>query len=76
MTCPKCNGITSVLDSRERYGKVYRRRECLNCGNRFSTHEIPIDTLNKQKSATYKKFNSLMDEIKRLRKVNWKRFRP
>jgi transcriptional regulator NrdR family protein len=64
MTCPKCYGMTAVKDSREREGKVYRRRECINCGNRFSTHEIPIDTLN----ATYKKINALICEINSLRK--------
>lgn len=44
MKCPKCNGPTSVKDSRD---YVYqdmettrRRRRCRKCGHRYSTVEI------------------------------------
>ena len=53
MKCPSCNGTRLlVTDSRqpkgqnaERYTYVpdnatYRRRECYDCGHRFSTYEI------------------------------------
>lgn len=44
MTCPKCGkGKTEVIDSRQsgQFGdSIYRRRACLECGQRFSTHEL------------------------------------
>jgi transcriptional regulator NrdR family protein len=43
MRCPLCHsGRLSVEDSRHRDGFVYRRRECRDCGHRFSTIEIPM----------------------------------
>jgi transcriptional repressor NrdR len=42
MRCPKCGGQDDkVIDSRtSREGStIRRRRECLNCGNRFTTYE-------------------------------------
>lgn len=40
--CPKCNGDTDVLDSRDReeLQLLYRRRRCKKCRHRFSTFEI------------------------------------
>lgn len=51
MECPYCGHTHSkVVDSRQRtdYG-VGRRRECLACGDRYSTTEIIVgwDTRNK-----------------------------
>ena len=42
MKCPKCGSKMWVIDSRERCGGVYRRREC-ECGNRVSSYEEIID---------------------------------
>jgi transcriptional repressor NrdR len=41
MTCPSCNGSTRVLESRraEDGRATRRRRECLDCGRRFTTFE-------------------------------------
>jgi transcriptional repressor NrdR len=40
MHCPYCNHQESkVIDSREATEGVRRRRECLQCGLRFTTHE-------------------------------------
>lgn len=42
MLCPFCqNTDTKVVDSRtvHRDGSIRRRRECLACGNRFTTYE-------------------------------------
>lgn len=40
MLCPKCSsGDTSVTDSRSDAGAIRRRRECNNCGVRFTTYE-------------------------------------
>lgn len=43
MKCPKCGNETKVIDSREvNADSVRRRRECLECGYRYTTiEEIP-----------------------------------
>ena len=47
MLCPVCRGpSTKVLDSRDsRDGGIRRRRQCLDCGHRFSTRERVETTL-------------------------------
>ena len=43
MRCPYCQYTESkVIDSRptEEGEKIRRRRECLNCGKRFTTYEV------------------------------------
>lgn len=41
MRCPFCGyEDTKVIDSRPSEGKKRRRRECTQCGKRFTTHEI------------------------------------
>lgn len=41
MKCPFCGyEDTKVIDSRPAEGKIRRRRECTNCGKRFTTYEI------------------------------------
>ena len=40
MDCISCNGKTKVTDVRNRNGKRYRRRTCLECGERFTTYEL------------------------------------
>ena len=44
MICPHCqNDRSRVVDTtHDTKGGVRRRRECLNCGTRFSTYERPI----------------------------------
>lgn len=44
MQCPYCKNKTSkVIDtSHDSRGGVRRRRECVKCGQRFSTYERPI----------------------------------
>lgn len=40
MRCPKCQSESSrVVDSRQADNMIRRRRECENCGNRFTTFE-------------------------------------
>ena len=40
MLCPYCGHNDSrVIDSREATGGIRRRRECLQCGLRFTTYE-------------------------------------
>lgn len=44
MTCPVCNsGRTSTTDSRKTGHGIRRRRQCLDCGLRFSTMEIEME---------------------------------
>jgi transcriptional repressor NrdR len=51
MKCPKCGSEKSkVINSRkhEEYAReesIYRRRECLKCGFRFSTYELRADQI-------------------------------
>ncbi|KRQ86574.1 Transcriptional repressor NrdR [Caloramator mitchellensis] len=54
MKCPFCNSLDNkVLDSRptEDNTSIRRRRECLNCGKRFTTYEkvedIPVYVVKK-----------------------------
>ena len=44
MRCPYCNNQSSrVIDtSHDNRGGVRRRRQCENCGQRFSTYERPV----------------------------------
>jgi transcriptional repressor NrdR len=40
MHCPKCGADESkVIESRDTGDSVRRRRECLECGNRYTTYE-------------------------------------
>lgn len=45
--CPKCHGSGAicVLDSRETADGVRRRRTCILCGHRWTTYEVPVETL-------------------------------
>ena len=43
MTCPKCESIQhKCINSRphDRKNAIMRRRECLDCGHRWTTYEI------------------------------------
>lgn len=44
MLCPECQSASRVIDSRNKPEYLYRRRECLECGERFTTHETLIIT--------------------------------
>lgn len=44
MMCPECGGDTKIIDSRYGIDDLRcRRRECLECGRRFSTVEVGMD---------------------------------
>ena len=50
MICPVCNSEKSkVLESRKSSYGIRRRRECLDCGNRFTTLETIIKKQEKRK---------------------------
>jgi hypothetical protein len=40
--CPRCNQATRVLYGRNKPAKYQRRRQCLECEYRFTTHEGPV----------------------------------
>jgi flagellar motility protein MotE (MotC chaperone) len=45
MKC-RCEAETKVIDSREKDGKIKRRRKCLKCGSRWTTIEVTENTLS------------------------------
>lgn len=47
MRCPTCKSDTKVLETRymEENNSMKRRRECLNCGKRFTTYEKLEDSV-------------------------------
>ena len=47
MTCPQCGAETHIINSRKTCDSVRRRRECCECGYRFTTIEIEQDLFNK-----------------------------
>lgn len=60
MKCPYCSFPDSkVIDSRPKDDKIKRRRECINCGARFTTYELvekPLLMVEKR-SGSYEEFN-------------------
>jgi transcriptional regulator NrdR family protein len=50
MICKQCNhDATSITNSRPTVnGWTYRRRECMNCGHRWNTYEIPEDEISQE----------------------------
>ena len=43
MTCPDCgHGFSYVIDSRPAKEAIRRRRRCMECGSRWTTHEMVI----------------------------------
>jgi transcriptional repressor NrdR len=62
MLCPNCKtSRDKVIDSRESKDclSIRRRRECLNCGYRFSTAEIikPLDLLVEKRDGRVEEFS-------------------
>lgn len=43
MVCPRCGEDTSVIETVSYPRRVRRRRECVSCGTRFTTHERPAE---------------------------------
>lgn len=62
--CPKCNRVSQIYNSRyTKYGK-WRREECKNCGNKFTSVEIPQEEyeLLKKKGRDYERIMSALKE--------------
>lgn len=60
--CPKCDGPTRVVDSRDRGGAQRRRRVCPACGYRFNTFEL--DAVEYAKLAHAKVTIRQVDKVK------------
>lgn len=43
MNCQKCGGKTEIVDTEKYSMFVWRRRRCMSCGFRMSTHENFVD---------------------------------
>lgn len=70
MRCPYCNHYESkVVDSRstDDYSAIRRRRECLECGKRYTTYEnvedIPISVIKKDSSREYFNRNKIINGL-------------
>ena len=57
MRCDKCGSDKfHVIDRRVRNGRIQRRRECKECGNRFNTVEIMMGEYNIFRSVLDQKY--------------------
>ncbi|MDD2956544.1 MAG: transcriptional regulator NrdR [Oscillospiraceae bacterium] len=70
MKCPHCGYEESkVIDSRPADEKIRRRRECLQCKNRFTTYEVvetmPLMVIKKDGSRELFDRNKLMNGLLR-----------
>jgi len=46
MKCRECGSDSKVVDTQEsKFHRIRRRRECLNCGERFTTRECYDDNI-------------------------------
>jgi transcriptional regulator NrdR family protein len=50
MQCPICEGETRVLETRDHAIGTRRRRECLDCSERFNTFEVYEDEARRVKA--------------------------
>jgi len=59
MSCPYCGNLeTKVTDKRDGGGVTRRRRECLRCGERFTTYErVELELNVIKKDGRREKFN-------------------
>lgn len=70
MKCPECGCEESkVIDSRPTENKVRRRRECIQCGARFTTYEIieevPLMVIKKDHTIEPFDREKLVDRLRR-----------
>jgi transcriptional regulator NrdR family protein len=65
MNCPKCGGMTYIVDTRSVPDGVRRRRMCGSklCGHRFTTCELEYEKA-KNELATLRKIRALLNPKK------------
>jgi transcriptional repressor NrdR len=42
VNCPRCDSSTAILETRQAGEAVRRRRQCADCGHRFTTYERAV----------------------------------
>jgi len=61
LLCPFCAEDTKVIDSRTNESDIRRRRECLKCEKRFTTHEkVELDTIRRKVSQIRKRDGTIV----------------
>lgn len=54
LKCPKCGSVRSiVVGHRPKYDGIQRRRECADCGERWSTYEFGNDMVKRIKDRAW-----------------------
>lgn len=51
--CQKCGGVTRVVDTRPNREYIWRRRQCVACGHRFSSIEVTADMAKVRQATRY-----------------------
>ena len=81
MKCPFCGEEnTKVIDSRpaEDNSAIRRRRQCDECGKRFTTYEkvetIPLIVIKKDNDSNNKNKDLFTDSVEVTSHSNWKKF--
>ena len=70
MKCKKCDGKTSTKLTTYVQSYKYRRRECVECGYRFSTREYSVDEINELgKEKCDERLEQANEEIRKLRRL-------
>jgi transcriptional regulator NrdR family protein len=50
-SCPRCGSTNvSVVDSRPKENHIWRRRKCLECGEKYTTYEVDAKLFEKIKA--------------------------
>lgn len=66
IACPACGGWESaVRDSRGTGNCIRRRRQCLRCSNRFTTHETTEGILSSQTQGELRRLILQLDEMRK-----------
>lgn len=54
LKCPRCGAVHSVkIGQRPKYDGIQRRRECVKCGERWSTYEFGNDMVKRIKDRAW-----------------------
>lgn len=63
--CPKCNGESCVIDSRDGETSRRRRRKCSECGHRYTTYEVHVEEYDRLQTlkVNTKHFDSMINTL-------------
>lgn len=65
MTCSKCNGDSTVTETRKSGDALRRRRKCLSCGHRWTTMERDVDGHAIEDARLRKSARTIATQLKR-----------